>query len=236
MAATLAEEFNVSEDAIRRDLRALAAEGKCRRVYGGALPVSSRWRTTPAANADSANRRRALAKGAAALVVQGEFLFLTVGNINAALVEFLPRDSSLSIATNSIDVAARVMDRGDLPLIIVGGSVSADSNGCIDASAVEAVSRMNIDRCFLGEGAISLEDGMSVGDYADATFRRALLLQSKVCVIAAMDEMFSAQEPHRIATFQDIDCIVVEDSIDDRHFDGLLSHGVTVKKCDTARA
>jgi len=38
-AAALALEFDVSEDAIRRDLRALAAEGRCRRVYGGALPL-----------------------------------------------------------------------------------------------------------------------------------------------------------------------------------------------------
>jgi DeoR/GlpR family transcriptional regulator of sugar metabolism len=40
VASVLAEEFQLSEDAIRRDLRALAAEGRCKRVYGGALPVS----------------------------------------------------------------------------------------------------------------------------------------------------------------------------------------------------
>ena len=39
-ATALAEEFLVSEDAVRRDLRALAAEGKCKRVYGGAIPLS----------------------------------------------------------------------------------------------------------------------------------------------------------------------------------------------------
>ena len=39
-ATSLALEFGVSEDAIRRDLRALAAEGVCQRVYGGALPLS----------------------------------------------------------------------------------------------------------------------------------------------------------------------------------------------------
>jgi DeoR/GlpR family transcriptional regulator of sugar metabolism len=41
-ATALAKEFLVSEDAIRRDLRALAAEGKCKRVYGGGLPMESR--------------------------------------------------------------------------------------------------------------------------------------------------------------------------------------------------
>ena len=39
-ATSLAKEFLVSEDAIRRDLRALAAEGKCKRVYGGGLPMA----------------------------------------------------------------------------------------------------------------------------------------------------------------------------------------------------
>ena len=37
-ATGLAKEFLVSEDAIRRDLRALAAEHKCKRVYGFGLP------------------------------------------------------------------------------------------------------------------------------------------------------------------------------------------------------
>ena len=30
----------MTEDSVRRDLRELAADGLCQRVYGGALPVS----------------------------------------------------------------------------------------------------------------------------------------------------------------------------------------------------
>jgi hypothetical protein len=40
LAASLAEAFATWEDTIRRDLRDLAGRGLCRRVYGGALPVS----------------------------------------------------------------------------------------------------------------------------------------------------------------------------------------------------
>ena len=40
VAAELARIYATSEDTIRRDLRALAAEGRCRRVYGGALPAT----------------------------------------------------------------------------------------------------------------------------------------------------------------------------------------------------
>ena len=52
LASALAEAFATSEDTIRRDLRDLAGRGLCRRVYGGALPVS------PASQLGSSPRRR----------------------------------------------------------------------------------------------------------------------------------------------------------------------------------
>src|SRR5215475_9693234 len=82
VAATLAVEFNVSEDAIRRDLRALASEGRCRRVYGGALPITPA--SAPMSNRMDAARERksALARAALPLIQQGELLFLDSGSTN----------------------------------------------------------------------------------------------------------------------------------------------------------
>ncbi len=40
VAKRAAEEFSLSEDTIRRDLREMAAEGLLRRVHGGAMPIS----------------------------------------------------------------------------------------------------------------------------------------------------------------------------------------------------
>src|SRR5580704_7922082 len=74
VAAALALEFEVSEDAVRRDLRALAAEGLCRRVYGGALPLVA----TPmrARIEEGRDRKQALARKAASLIKQCQFVFL----------------------------------------------------------------------------------------------------------------------------------------------------------------
>ena len=40
VAKDVATDLGISEDSVRRDLRDLAAEGLCQRVYGGALPAS----------------------------------------------------------------------------------------------------------------------------------------------------------------------------------------------------
>ena len=76
VAATLSAELGLSEDTIRRDLRALAAEGLLQRVHGGALPASpalgdfaARTRVEPAG-------KRAIGCAAAALIQPGQVVFL----------------------------------------------------------------------------------------------------------------------------------------------------------------
>src|SRR3954470_7977530 len=81
-AAALAAEFGVSEDAIRRDLRALASEGRCRRVYGGALPLAGGMTPMAARIGQDHERKLALARTTARTIQRGEFLFLDSGSTN----------------------------------------------------------------------------------------------------------------------------------------------------------
>lgn len=227
-AAALAAEFHVSEDAIRRDLRALAAEGRCRRVYGGALPVTPAC-APMAARIDAARERKAaLARTAASLIERGELLFLDSGSTALALVEYLPEDAELTIATNSIDIAAAVLRRADLSLIMIGGAVDQAVGGCVDASAVQSVARMNIDRGFLGACALSPQRGLAAFGLADATFKRAVVAASARCVVLATTDKLAAHAPHRVAALDEIDCIVVEHDLPREDRAALSSAGASI--------
>src|SRR4051794_20746220 len=65
VAAELARELGTSEDTIRRDLRELAAAGLCRRVHGGALPLSPALGTFAERSRRPASAREALAAAGA---------------------------------------------------------------------------------------------------------------------------------------------------------------------------
>ncbi|MCG5073347.1 DeoR/GlpR family DNA-binding transcription regulator [Paraburkholderia tagetis] len=213
VAASLAAEFNISEDAIRRDLRALAAAGRCRRVYGGALPITPA--TAPmASRIDTAiEQKSALARAALPLIQQGELLFLDSGSTNLALVDVLPEEADLTVATNSVDIAAAVLHRSDIHLIMIGGSVDPAVGGCVDASAVQSVTQMNIDRCFIGSCAISPNSGISAFNLADATFKRAVLASSEHSVVLALTEKFDARASYKVATVSEIESVVVESDL-----------------------
>ncbi|AHI68354.1 DeoR/GlpR family DNA-binding transcription regulator [Burkholderia thailandensis] len=227
-AAALAAEFHVSEDAIRRDLRALAAEGRCRRVYGGALPVTAA--SAPmAARIDAARERKAaLARTAASLIGRGELLLLDSGSTPLALVEYLPEDAELTVATNSIDIAAAVLRRADLNLIMIGGAVDPTAGGCVDAGAVQSVARMNVDLAFIGACALSPRRGLSAFGLADATFKRAVVAASARCVVLATTDKLAARAPHRFATLNEIDCIVVEHDLPPEDRAALSNAGASV--------
>lgn len=230
LAATLAVEFGVSEDAIRRDLRALAAEGHCRRVYGGALPVSVS--SAPmAARVDKAwDRKEALARTAATTIQRGELVFLDNGSTNLALADLLPEDHELTVVTNSIDIASAVLRRADLQLIVIGGAVDAAVGGCIDATAVLGVSKLNIDRCFVGACSISASSGISAFHLADATFKQALLRASRQSVVMATNEKLDTSAPHRVARVGEISLLVVEHDADQRAVNLLQRAGATPLK------
>ena len=234
VAAALAQEFEVSEDAIRRDLRALAAIGRCRRVYGGALPVSPHAVPMLARIDESRGRKEALARRAAESIRPGELLFLDAGSTNLALVEFLPEDRELAVATNAIDIAGAVLRRPDLRLIMIGGSVDNTVGGCVDSAAVQAVAELDVDRCFLGACAVHPRRGVGAALHADALFKHALVQVSRECVVLALNEKFDARAPYRACALADVDLLVVEHAAPGVFIEPLRAAGATLAVADPA--
>lgn len=212
-ASELSVEFNISENAIRRDLRALAAEGKCRRVYGGALPLRSLPEPMAVRIEAAPQRKRLLAEAAARMILPNEFVFLDSGSTNLAIVDLVPANLKITIATNSIDIAAAVLRRGNAPLILVGGMVNPHVGGTVDANAMACVNDMNIDRCFLGACSVSATTGVSVEDYSDAMFKKALAKRSSQLVVLSLSEKFQELAPHIVCGASDVDCLIVEGNL-----------------------
>jgi PAS domain S-box-containing protein len=92
LATDLAQEFQTSEDTIRRALRDLAAQGRCTRVYGGALAMSAASGSALERRKESAERKLALGKEMAPMVRSGQLLFIDAGSTNLAAARSLPEE------------------------------------------------------------------------------------------------------------------------------------------------
>lgn len=213
-ANALAAEFDVSEDAVRRDLRALAAEGRCRRVYGGALPISRDARPMTARRGEGFEEKRRLARTAASFVTAGDFLFLDSGSTNLAMIDFLPDDADLTVATNSIDIAAELVRRQDIRILVVGGVAEPLIGGCVDAVAVQAVVQMRFDLAFIGACSVS-DEGLAADHFEDATFKRAVTASARRTIAMATADKIGRRAHHQIASLQRVDTLILAPEVAD---------------------
>ena len=72
IAKALADELDLSEDTIRRDLREMAAEKLLKRVHGGALPLSPELPDFTARQTVSSDAKRRLGTYAAKMIQPGQ--------------------------------------------------------------------------------------------------------------------------------------------------------------------
>ncbi|MET4674635.1 MULTISPECIES: DeoR/GlpR family DNA-binding transcription regulator [unclassified Luteibacter] len=208
VAADLAQEFRVSEDSIRRDLRDLAAQGLCRRVYGGALlavnipPLGER-------HAERTELKHALARIAVGLVGTGQILFIDAGSTNTVLARMLPEHRDLTVVTNAPDVALAVLGRPGFEVILLGGRVDPSIGGAIGSRTVRQAQDIRADICFPGVCAIDPERGLWTYDEEETVFKQAIIEASGETVAIATPDKLVASATHHTVPITGISHLVV---------------------------
>jgi DeoR/GlpR family transcriptional regulator of sugar metabolism len=216
VAKDVATDLGISEDSIRRDLRDLAAEGLCQRVYGGALPVSPAVVDYTTRHGVEPGGKRAVAATAAGLVRPGSTLILDGGTTALAVAEALPRDLECTVITNSPTVASALLQHPTADLFLLGGRVFKHSAVACGAAAVEAAQNVSADLCLIGVTGVHPEAGLTTGDAEDAAMKRALAARAAETYVLASSEKIGTASPYRVLPWGQVTGIITDaDPTDD---------------------
>ncbi|MFD1746278.1 DeoR/GlpR family DNA-binding transcription regulator [Rhizobium helianthi] len=219
VAAMLAEEFGVSEDTIRRDLREMAAAGLCERVYGGALLVGKGRASLSQRAAIDQHGKRALARELAGMIEPRATVFFDAGSTNLLVAECLADDLIFTAITNAPAIAVALADKPSVETILVGGSVDRIVGGALGAQAVAEIGLLTIDLCLIGICGYDEEGRLSAHNHEDALFKRALVRHSKQVATAVSSEKFATPAPFTIAVAGQYQRLVVEEGVDPAHLE-----------------
>lgn len=213
LAASLAAEFGISEDTIRRDLRDMANAGLCERVYGGALPISRGATTLTQRIGVASERKKALAVTASGLVPQRCTVFFDAGSTNLAIAEALHEDLVVTAVTNSPAIALVLAEKPLVEVILIGGSLDRVVGGVVGARAIEAMSIIRPDICFVGTCGIDADGGLSAFRLEDAAFKQFVCGRSRRVVVVATRDKFDAAAPYAVAAAGQYHCLVTEPGV-----------------------
>ncbi|MEI2299045.1 DeoR/GlpR family DNA-binding transcription regulator [Ensifer sp. MJa1] len=199
LAAEIAAELHVSEDTIRRDLREMAAAGLCERVYGGALPVvPAAHRTLVERVAMAPERKAALARAAVGLIKPGMTVFLDAGSTNLAIAQLIEPEQRVTVVTNTPLIAAALMEKPGVDLILLGGPLNRAVGAAISARAQRDAELLRPDLCFLGTCGADAQLGLTAIYFEDAEFKRLIAQQSRRLVVAITNDKLGTAAAHGI--------------------------------------
>jgi DeoR family transcriptional regulator, fructose operon transcriptional repressor len=221
--------LGVSRATVRRDLDELEAEGRVRRVHGGVVAVDERPGEPhfDVKAAEAAEEKERIAARAVALLSPEDTVYLDSGSTVLAAARLLRGWDRLTVVTNSLPAIIELAGRGPR-LIVVGGEFRPTSRALVGPLSQPLLENVHVDRAFIGSYAVSLEDGLTTTDPAEAFTKKLVLERATQVVLLADSRKMGARSFVHAGRLEAVDVLVTDTGIDARTVRSLERRGITV--------
>lgn len=214
----LAERFGVSGETIRRDLNAIAKEGRVRKVHGGAVAVRHPIRDESYAvrQVQNAHHKQKIGQYAARLLEDGDIIGVDAGTCTEAFVREIYNIRELTVITHSMPVAtilANKLSAGDFSgsVQLVSGSVDPETYVVSGMATLLQLQGYRMNKVFLAATAIS-PSGIMSGTENDGLISSTLLHHAEISYVLAESEKLDQQSFFKIAGFDAIIALITDDA------------------------
>lgn len=213
--------LNTSESTVRRDIAILAESGQLIKIRGGAMAAGESFSYHEHNVEEKANmfveEKTAIARYAASLIEDGDFVFLDAGTTTAKMIEYIP-SKSVSFVTNAFINAKKLALRG-FKVQITAGEVKPSTEAIVGAQAVETLSRYNFTKCFMGVNGISLKGGLTTPDNEEAAVKAAAIAHSKTMYLLADHSKFDSITAVRFGEIKQ--AVIITDKLPSKKYFGV---------------
>ena len=216
--AELAEMLDVSASTVKRDLIILANEGKIIKVRGGAMSRNESFTSVEKNVEEKASicteEKMTIAKYAAELIENGDFVFLDAGTTTEKMIDYL-NVKDVTFVTNGF-IHAKKLARKGYKVFITGGEIKASTEAIVGAECVLTLKNYNFTKCFMGTNGISLSAGFTTPDVNEARVKSAAIESSREVYVLADHSKFDEVSS---ATFAGLGkAVIITDRIPNRKY------------------
>ncbi len=183
----LARVVQTSEVTVRRDVRALEAEGLLDRRHGGAVLPGGFTRESgfPQKSHLATAEKTAIADLAAGFVEEGEAIVVGAGTTTQELARRLARVPGLTVVTNSLLVAQALAHANRVEVVMTGGTLRGSNYALVGSGAEQSLQGLRVSKAFLSGSGLTAERGLSTSNMLSASVDRALVQAAAEVVVLA---------------------------------------------------
>jgi DeoR/GlpR family transcriptional regulator of sugar metabolism len=212
----LSRHFGVSEVTIRRDLRELAEQGVLRRAHGGAVAAAPASPEAPVIRRmiQAESCKECIARAAAALVSDGDSIFVGSGSTTTYVARHLVDRKDLTVVTNALTVAIELASAQGVTVVVTGGVMRESELSLIGHIAEQSLREVRVDKVIIGIPAISLEEGLTNDYLPEVMTDRTIIEMAPELVLVADHTKFGKVASAYLAPVEQITTLVTDSKAD----------------------
>jgi DeoR/GlpR family transcriptional regulator of sugar metabolism len=210
----LAQELEVSESTVRRDLDFLESSGVAQRTHGGVFYTGPSPKLVHFDQRQSFNwdKKRRIAASASRLIDDNDTILLDGGSTTYELAQLLV-GRPLQVVTNSLPVANLFTSSDSADLVVVGGYVHTKTGVSLGPYANQMLAGLNVRRAVLSVAGIN-ERGFFNSNLLLVETERAMMNAAEEVIVVADSTKFGHMSLSHLCNLSDIDVLVTDHEID----------------------
>ena len=222
----LAEQLEVSESTVRRDLEHLERQGSTHRIHGGVLYAGSSPKM-PHFDARQSTRwaqKRAIAEKAVELIEDGDTILLDGGSTTYEVARLLV-GRPVHVVTTALPVANLFASDSGSDLVLIGGNICPRTGVAQGPYADKMLRVVRVRKAVLGAAGIN-EEGFFNNNLLLVETEKVMMQAADEVILVADSSKFGRQSLTHLCSLADVDHLVVDDGISRQWSDKIAAAGI----------
>lgn len=233
----ICSEFKVSVATARRDLETLEQRGRLRRRHGGAISVEPllyeafRHVSSYQEQVEKfADEKRRIALAAAELINEGDTIALTPGTTTTQIMRALHPRQSITVATNTVNVAMELSNRPGVSVFVTGGFLHGGWFSLVGEAATDALRHLFVDKVFIGANGLHVEHGATAYHPGEAAVNRVMAEQARERIVVVDHSKLGVVATHQFCPIQTVNRLITDTAATDEMLAGFIQKGIEVRR------
>lgn len=235
----LSQQFNVTEETIRRDLEKLAKKGIVKKTYGGAIlsetMVGAETEEKELEDTSFDDRikenmesKAKIGRAIANLIENGETVTLDSSTTCLEVARHMPKQKRVTVITNSVSAVMELSTHEEVTVISTGGSLRSASMSLIGPTAKQNIMNYYADKAILSCKGVSLTRGIMESNELEKEIKQCFVDVANEIILAVDHAKINKGAIHQFMALERVSCIVTDEPLQPSWAEACEEKGIRV--------
>lgn len=212
IVSALSQEFDVTEETIRRDLDKLDKEGLVKKSYGGAVLVQNFSTDLPHSVRKKANveAKQKIAEKISTLFQDGDCIMLDASSTALLLLNYIRNLKNITLITNSVEALIELSDKDDWNVFSTGGKLKKGSLSLVGPSAEKTIRSFHVDYAVCSSKGLDITRGITDSNEKDSEMKQAIFESAETKILLVDSSKFDKISLIKVGDVTNVDIIATD--------------------------